>query len=113
MEEQSFSCSFIPLPENAGKPITLFKFSVSEGITEEGIPVNIILSPEQKTKDLTLISRQQDPDPESKGKGLIYRIPDVVSMTLTMGEEKLYESRKLIYQFGEIVQLPANYIIGN
>jgi hypothetical protein len=113
VEERSFSCSFIPLPEHAGKPVTLFKFSVSEGPAEEGIPVNITLTPELKTRDFTLLYRQQDPDTESPRKTLYYRIPDVVGLTLMMGEEKLYESRKLIYQFGEIVQLPGNYIIGN
>jgi hypothetical protein len=29
-----------------------------------------------------------------------------------MGEKPLYESRRLVYQLGEVLQLPANYIIG-
>jgi hypothetical protein len=33
-------------------------------------------------------------------------------MSLMMGNETLYNSRKLVYQFGEILQLPENYIIG-
>lgn len=113
VEERSFICSYIPLPENAGKPVTLFKFSVSEGPAEEGIPVTITLIPEKKTRDLTLLYRQQDTDSEWQVKGLYYRIPDVVGLTLTMGVEKLYESRKLVYQFGEIIQLPGNFVIGN
>jgi len=35
-----------------------------------------------------------------------------VDIRINMGSEKLFNSRKLIYQFGEVIQLPANYIIG-
>jgi hypothetical protein len=113
VEERSYICSFIPIPEQAGKPVTLFKFSVSEGPAEEGIPVNITLIPEQKTRDITLLYRQQDTGNGSQRNKLYYRIPDVAGLTIMMGDEKLYESRKLIYQFGDIVQLPGNYVIGN
>jgi hypothetical protein len=43
---------------------------------------------------------------------LFYRVPDVAGIKINLGSEKLFDSRKLIYQFGEVVQLPGNYIIG-
>jgi len=39
-------------------------------------------------------------------------MPDVVNVNAGFEEELLYKSRKLIYQFGEIMQLPSNYILG-
>jgi hypothetical protein len=31
---------------------------------------------------------------------------------ISRGNENLFESRKLVYQFGQVVQLPANFILG-
>jgi hypothetical protein len=39
-------------------------------------------------------------------------VPDVVNMKISLGDDVLFNSRRLIYQFGQVVQLPANYIIG-
>jgi hypothetical protein len=85
-------------------------FSESEGPSEKGIPVSIFVTPEQKTKDLTVLSRQQPVDTEQKYNRLYYRIPDVVNIKILMGEKPLYESRRLVYQLGEVMQLPANYL---
>jgi hypothetical protein len=49
---------------------------------------------------------------DKKFDRLFYRVPDVSGVKLNLGTEKLLETRKLIYQFGEVIQLPANYIIG-
>ncbi len=115
-EKRTFAYQLVPQKELAGKPVTLFRFSEATGPEEasskSGTAVIAVLYPEQKTKELTLITRQE-PDPLSpKIDKLFYRVPDVANMTIRMGDETLYNSRKLIYQFGEILQLPANYIIG-
>jgi Domain of unknown function (DUF4831) len=115
-EKRTFTYQFIPQKELSGKPATLFRFSELTGpedvSSKTGTSVTVVLSPEQKTKELTMITRSE-PDPAiPKIDKLYYRIPDVVSMTIKMGDETLYNSRKLVYQFGEILQLPANYIIG-
>jgi len=68
--------------------------------------------PEKKTKDLTIINNDQSKADGKKYDKLYYRVPDVVDLKISLGSEKLFNSRKLIYQFGEVVQLPANYIIG-
>jgi hypothetical protein len=43
---------------------------------------------------------------------IFYRVPDVVNLKISLGSEVLFSSRRLIYQFGEVIQLPANFIIG-
>jgi hypothetical protein len=115
-ERQTFTYQLVPRKESEGKPVTLFKFSEVTGpgdtSSEIGTKVIVILNSEQKTKDLTYIS-SQTPDPFNPPVDkLFYRIPDVVNMLVKMEDEILYKSRKLVYQFGEILQLPGNYLIG-
>lgn len=112
IETKTYQYNFIPVKGQAGNPIILFMFSESGGPVEKGTPVIIEITPEQKTKDLTVISHQQPGGTDQKYNRLYYRIPDVVNIKVIMGEKPLYESRKLVYQFGEVMQLPANYIIG-
>jgi hypothetical protein len=115
-ETRTFTYQIIPGKEMAGKPVGLFQFSELTGpvtgTTKGGKPVTVELKPEQKTKDLTIITKKQA-EPEVPGfDKLFYRVPDVVNMKISLGPEVLFNSRKLIYQFGEVIQLPANYIIG-
>ena len=79
---------------------------------KQGKPVTIEFIPEKKTKDLTIINRAQSGSESKKFDKLFYRVPDVVDVKINLGSEELFDSRKLIYQFGEVIQLPANYIIG-
>jgi hypothetical protein len=116
IEPRTFKFQIIPKKEMSGKPLTLFRFSEvtgpAEGTEKNGTPVIIEFAPEQKTKDLTILYRQQpEPAAETFDK-LFYRVPDVVNVRITMATETLYNSRKLVYQFGELLQLPANYILG-
>lgn len=115
-EIEKFACQFIPRKDKAEEPLELFRFSEmtgpEEASSQTGTAVEVIMKPEQKTKGLTVLTRQE-PDPLApKTDKIYYRMPDVVSMTIRLGDETLYNSRKLVYQFGEILQLPANYIIG-
>ncbi len=112
IDTKTFQYNFIPGKGQTGKPVTLFMFSESGGPGAQGTPVSIFVTPEQKTKDLTVISRQQPGGTDQKYNRLYYRIPDVVNVKILMGEKSLYESRRLVYQYGEVMQLPANYIIG-
>ncbi len=112
----TFSYQFIPGRDLLGKTTELFKFSELTGpgndTAQNGEPVTIELNPEPKTKDVAVIIReQQDPDAPKYDK-LYYRMPDVVNMKIRMEDEILYNSRKLVYQIGEVMQLPANYLIG-
>ena len=112
----TFSYQIIPLKTMVGKPEILFQFSdltgPGSGNMKGGKSVMVEFNPEKKTKDLTLINNVQSKSEGKKFDKLFYRVPDVVEMKITLGSEILFNSRKLIYQFGEVVQLPENYIIG-
>ena len=115
-ETFSFSYQLIPQKTMIGKPVTLFQFSdltgPVTGTMKGGKPVTVELIPEKKTRGLTVINRIQTRSEAKKYDKLFYRVPDVVDIKISLGSEKLFDSRKLIYQFGEVIQLPANYIIG-
>ncbi len=118
IEKRTFTCQVIPATDMIGKQVTLFQFSDISGpvsvTSKSGKPVIIEFSPEKKSKETTVITR---PEPESESEGtvydkLFYRVPDVTNIKISFGTETLFSSRKLVYQFGNIVQLPANYIFG-
>ena len=119
-ETKVFTCQLIPEKDMAGKPLTLLQFSELTGpVTgpkKGGTPIFIEFKPEQKNKDLTIINKTEPgPDPDQNATlydKLFYRVPDVVNIKISLDTETLFNSRKLIYQFGEVIQLPANYLIG-
>ena len=115
-ETRTFTSQIIPVKEMIGKPVELFRFSELtgpvSGNVQGGKPVTIEFIPEQKTKDLTILGKSQaDPGAPVYDK-LFYRVPDVVCLKINAGTETLFSSRRLVYQFGQVIQLPANYIIG-
>ena len=115
-ETYSFSYQVIPSKTMVGKPVTLFQFSDQTGpvscTMKGGNPVAMEFAPEKKVKGLAVLNRVQSKSEGKKYDKLFYRVPDVVDIKISKGSEKLFDSRKLIYQFGEVIQLPANYIIG-
>ncbi len=112
----TFRYQIIPQKTMVGKPSALFQFSdltgPIAGSMKQGKPVTIEFTPEKKTKALTIINRAQSGSESKKFDRLFYRVPDVVDIKINLGNEELLNSRKLIYQFGDVIQLPANYIIG-
>ena len=116
--KKTFTLSYQLIPQKTmvGKPVTLFQFSdltgPVSGNMKDGKPVTIELIPEKKTKDLAIINRVNAKSESKTNNKLFYRVPDVVDLKISLGSEKLFDSRKLIYQFGELIQLPENYIIG-
>jgi hypothetical protein len=115
-ESRTFSYQVIPSREMAGKPVTLCNFSDTEGAlpstNKTGNPVTLEFIPELKTKALTIVSHSKSDSQKSKYDKLFYRYPDVVKIKISFGSETLNSSRQLIYQFGEVIQLPSNFIIG-
>lgn len=115
-ETKRFTYQIIPKKEMSGKPVTLFQFSELTGpvagTSKGGVPVTVEFVPEQKTKDLTVLNKIQPEKAAPEYDKLYYRVPDVVNMKINMGPETLFNSRRLIYQFGEVIPLPSNYIIG-
>lgn len=115
-EARTYTCQVIPVKEMIGKPVVLFRLSELTGPlnvnNQGGKPITIEFIPEQKTKDLMIINKTQPKSDAPVYDKLFYRVPDVVNLKITMGSETLFSSRRLVYQFGQVVQLPANYIIG-
>lgn len=115
-ESFSFSYQVIPSKAMIGKPVTLFLYSEHTGPAmaagKGGNPVTIEFTPEKKTQDITVVNRANARSESKKYDKLYYRVPDVVDVKINIGAEILFDSRKLIYQFGEVIQLPGNYIIG-
>jgi hypothetical protein len=115
-ENRSFSIQVIPEPAMEKKPFTLLQFSEVTGpvagSAKGGIPVTAEFTAEKKTKALTVINKYQTGETSQTFDKLFYRVPDIVNFRISMGKEVLFNSRKIIYQFGETVQLPANFIIG-
>lgn len=112
---RTFTYSVIPDKDMTGTPRDIFRFSEVTGPgetgTETGTPVVMELIPENKTKDLSVILRAR-PDPAVPVPDKIYyRIPDIVNVVIRMDDEILYDSRKIVYQLGTVLQLPSNYVI--
>lgn len=115
-EKRSYSIQVIPEEGMENKPFTLFQFSELtgpvSGSSKSGVAITAELIPEQKTRALTVIDKNLPGQSGTAFDKLYYRVPDVASLKISMGNEVLFSSRKLIYQFGETIQLPANFIIG-
>jgi hypothetical protein len=116
-ESRHFRIWFTPVLPMAGEKRTVFRFSEAAGILpagdSNGTAVLIELAPLNKTKNLNLVTSPASSDKDAGApRKLFYRVPDVVDIKITAGNETLYSGRKLIYQFGTIVTLPSNFIIG-
>lgn len=113
---RTFTFNITPDKEMTGTPFEIFRFSSvtgpEESGSESGMPVMLELTPENKTKDLTVLTRTRADVSGPVMDKIYYRIPDIVNVKIINDDETLYNSRKLVYQFGEIMQLPSNYIIG-
>jgi hypothetical protein len=115
-EKRKFNYQLIPRKNDTSRQITLCRFSESAGPSEptdkSGSPVIMDFAPEMKTRNLNIISGKSGSSSAQKYDKLFFRVPDVVNVRVMIGNEVLGKSRYLIYQFGEIVIMPANYIIG-
>lgn len=116
-EAQHFRFWLIPDPSMSGKKTTVFSFSEARGVLPAGDaggnPVQVEMTPSGKTRDLKLVVMPVSSQKELASRDrLYYRVPDVVGFNVIMGDELLFTARKLVYQFGNTVALPSNFIIG-
>ena len=116
-ERKVFTYTFIPRKDRISSPEVLFRFSEVSGPSEAsgtaGVPVLIDLKPVPKNKNLTLVEKPvlKGEEPVRQDK-LYYRVPEVVNVNIKTEDKTLYTGRSLIFQFGNVIQLPANYLIG-
>lgn len=105
---------FFMVPEKImeDKPVILFRFSPEDGVLEAndltGRPVVVELMSAGKVDNINLVEREEKKGTYDK---IYYRVPEVVDISVTDGRSTLGKSRELVYQFGKVVTLPANYII--
>ncbi|HKK41948.1 MAG TPA: DUF4831 family protein [Bacteroidales bacterium] len=115
-EKRLFTYHVIPSKDMLGKPVTIFRFSdltgPVAGTDKGGKPVTVVFTPEQKTKALTVLNNTTDSRDSQEYDKLYYRVPDVADMKIILEGDVLFNSRRLVYQFGQVIQLPANYILG-
>ena len=111
--KRKFRYQVIPGKQKTGEKITLCRFSEATGFSDPssgpGTPVEIEFVPERKMAGLNFTPGKAGSS--SQNDKLFYRVPDVVNVKISVGTEVLNSTRKLIYQFGEIVRLPSNYVI--
>jgi hypothetical protein len=115
-ESKRFTVTVVPSKEMIGKPVIIFRYSELTGpvslTSAGGKPVTIEFTPEKTTRELTMVTKPSDDSKEPVYDKLYYRVPAVVNIKINQGTDNLFNSRRLIYQFGQRVQLPANYLIG-
>jgi hypothetical protein len=115
-QKVTYTYNIIPNRDGENKQLVLFQFSDVTGPSgtagKGGKAVTLDIIPEQKTKDLAVIHKQKTDSDAPVYDKLYYRVPDMVNVKVSNGAEVFLNTRKLVYQFGEVVQLPANYIIG-
>ncbi len=108
----TFKFFLIPGKEMEDKPVILCRFSPEDGVLEAndltGRPVVVELMSAGKVDKINLVANDSKSGTYDK---IYYRIPEVVDIRVTDGRSTLGKSRELVYQFGKIVTLPANYII--
>lgn len=113
-EIQTFRFFLIPEKEMIGRPTIIFRFSPEAGVVDSqdlsGRPVVVEMMTAGKVDKINMI--RSDLSQGEKFDKLFYRIPEVVNVRVTDGRRTLGSSRQLVYQFGPVVTLPANYIIG-
>ncbi|MGB8489824.1 MAG: DUF4831 family protein [Bacteroidales bacterium] len=116
-ESRTFAYHIVPGAAGTSDKVTLCTFSATSGPVntqdKSGVPLTIDFIPEVKAPQINIIAKKKN---ESSGKvydKLYYRVPAIVTVKASFGNESLSSARKLIYQFGQVLQLPANYIIGN
>jgi len=113
-EKRSFRYQVIPRKDKAGEKLILCRFSETGGFLDpssnSGLPVEIEFIPERKTGGLNLAQGKSVSSSVQADK-LYFRVPDVVSVRISVGNKVLNSARKLIFQSGEIIRLPSNYLI--
>jgi hypothetical protein len=113
-EIKSFKYFFVPSKEMVGKPNIIFRFSPESGVVDSkdisGRPIVVELISTGKVSNVNMVSR--DNSGLKQYDKLYYRIPELVNVRVTDGRRNLGNSRQYIYQFGPVINLPANYIIG-
>lgn len=106
-----YTFNIIPEESMIGNETAIFNFSELSGVeglsSSRGTAVTIKMESEEKTatiSNLTIL------DSKNEIENVVYRVPDVTTVTISLDNEQLYNSRKLVYQFGTMLHLPSTFV---
>ena len=106
---------YIPGDDPDDRPYVLFRFSPEKGLIPAndltGIPVALEIKRSGMTEIVDHLTYKPPGEEEKENKALFYRIPDLANVRIMDETITLAEKEILIYQFGQIVRLPVNFLL--
>lgn len=113
-EEINMKIYFTPETGKSQESSVLFRLSPARGIADagdsSGTPVTINLNATGKTSPLVLAGELQSMTSAPTG-GLVYRIPEVVELTVKEGNRSVIRTRTIVHQYGQKVMLPQSFLL--
>lgn len=113
-DEVNLKIYFTPESGQMQEEAVLFRLSEARGVTDaednSGIPVTINLAAAGKTRPLVLAADLQSLTSAPEG-GLVYRIPEVVELTIKEGTRNVLRTRAIVHQYGQKVILPESFLL--
>jgi len=114
-EYYKVSYRFIPEKDPPPRPHVLFRFSTEFGLLSvndlTGKPVLLEIAKHGTTTIIDDLTYKPVEEGEEDIKPLFYRIPEVAGLRIIDEKKVLAEKDILIYQFGQIVRLPVNFML--
>jgi hypothetical protein len=109
------SYRYIPTNTSTGSPNVLFRFSPEFGAVPAndltGKPVFLELTAKNTTRIIDNLTYKPAEEGVEEMKPLFYRIPEVATLKLLHETDVLAEKEILVYQYGQIVRMPVNFML--
>ena len=115
MERRSFRYHVIPVAGSQESPFVICKWSPSRGVlpsdSADGSELFIDLKKEAGDNIFRIVDETGNGNSQ-KQPGLYYRMPQVTTFNIQSQGKVFNSGRMMVYQFGQVLQLPSNIIIG-
>ena len=113
-DEVNLKIYYTPESGKTQEESVLFRLSAARGVTDvadkSGIAVTINLAATGKTRPLVLAGELQSLTTAPMG-GLVYRIPEVIELTVKEGNRHVLRTRAIVHQYGQKVMLPQSFLL--
>jgi len=114
-EYYKVSYRYVPTENPTSSPYVLFRFSPEFGAVPSndltGKPVFLELTKNNTTQVIDNLSYRTAEEGTEEVKPLFYRIPEIATLKLMHESDVLAEKELLVYQYGQIVRMPVNFIL--
>ncbi len=108
MLHEKYSKTLFVTPDGTEQNIIIFKISEDKGILDasakEGVDVVLKITPLNKLQSLPVLHVNLS---DFAANNLYYRVPDMATVQLIIGNKIFYEERAVLYQAGKMVNLPV------